>query len=151
MQLHHHFASSFLVDSLHSHGFCWSCQEVHHFERNATLSNSTDIPNSASQLVQYISDNADHNIRTLNGNGTFHSMGMIAAITHGTKKSNQPGAQGEEDIAAIARVPIQFHKEGLGMTSTAVMYEKLHGMKATDPTAQLDILWKTSIMFGSPM
>ena len=152
MQLHHHFASCFLIDSLHSHGFCCSYQEVHHFERNATLSNSTDIPNFASQFVQDIADNADHNIRTLDGNGTFHSMGMIAAITPGSKKSN-PVLRVKvtaKDIAAIGRVPIQFHKEGLEMTGTAVMYEKLHGMKATDPTAHLDILWKTSIMFGSP-
>ena len=75
---------------------------------------------------------------------------MIAAT--GTKNSN-PVLRVKvtaKDIAAIGRVPIQFHKEGLGMTGTAVTYEKLHGMKATDPTAHLDILWMTFIMFGSP-
>ena len=79
-------------------------------------------------------------------------MGMIAAIIPGTKKSN-PVLRvkvAAKDIAAIGRVPIQFHKEGVGMAGTAVMYDKLHGMKVTDPTAHLDILWKTSIMFGSP-
>ena len=33
---------------------------------------------------------------------------------------------------------------------TAVRYQKLNSFIAKDPTALLDILWKTSIMFGSP-
>lgn len=84
VQLHHHFASRFLIDSLHCHGFCCSYTEVQQFEENAALSHGTDIPNFESQFVQYVADNVDHNIRTLDGNDTFHGMGMIAAITPGT-------------------------------------------------------------------
>ena len=29
-------------------------------------------------------------------------------------------------------------------------YQKLYDRKASDPTANIDILWKASIMFGSP-
>ena len=35
VQLHHHFSSRFLIDSLHQHGFCCSYQEVHQFHGNA--------------------------------------------------------------------------------------------------------------------
>ncbi len=50
------------------------------------------------------------------------------------------------DLAAVGRVPIRFHKEeSTGMM--AIVYEKLYKMKAQDPTANLDILWKTSILF----
>ncbi len=46
----------------------------------------------------------------------------------------------------LARVPIRFHKEeSTGMM--AIVYEKLYKMKSQDPTANLDILWKTSILF----
>ena len=31
--------------------------------------------------MQYVADNVDHNIRTLDGSGTFHGMGIITAIT----------------------------------------------------------------------
>ena len=55
------------------------------FEQTAALSYGTDIPNFSSQFVQYV---ADHNTATLDGKETFHGMGMIAAITPGTKKSN---------------------------------------------------------------
>ena len=61
VQLHHHYASRFLIDTLHKHGFCCSYNEVHQFEQNAVLSYGTDIPNYSSQFVQYVADNVDHN------------------------------------------------------------------------------------------
>ena len=82
---------------------------------------------------------------------TFHGMEMIATITPEIKKSNAilSVKVTPRDIAAIGRVPIQFHKdESLGMTT--VTYEKLHSFKAKDPTALLDVLWKSSVTFGSP-
>ena len=113
------------------------------FEQIAALSNGTDIPNLIAQFVQYVADNIDHNIRTLDGNYTFHGMGMIAAITPGTKTSNPilRVKVTSGDIAMVGRVPIQYHREeSFGMTE--VMYQKLHDVKLQDPTAHLDILWK---------
>ena len=55
------------------------------FEKNAAQSHGTDIPNLTAEFVQYAADNVDHNIRTLDGHDTFHGMGMIAAITPGTR------------------------------------------------------------------
>ena len=118
-------------------------------QKNAILSYGTDTPNYTSQFVQYVADNVDHNIKTLDGNNTFHGMGMVAAITPEIKKSNAilEVKVTPRDIAAIGRVPIQFHKdESLGMTT--VTYEKLQSFKAKDPTALLDVLWKSSVMFG---
>ncbi|KAJ8358218.1 hypothetical protein AAFF_G00022320 [Aldrovandia affinis] len=88
VQLHHHFASRFLIDTLHQLGFCCSYEEVHRFVNNAVMSHGTDIPGFSGGFVQYAADNVDHNIRTLDGNNTFHGMGMIAAITPATKSSN---------------------------------------------------------------
>ena len=85
VQLYHHIASQFLIDSLHHHGFCCSYQEVQWFEQNAAQSHGTDIPNLTAEFVQYAADNVDHNIRTLDGHDTFHGMGMIAAIAPGTR------------------------------------------------------------------
>ena len=57
----------------------------------------------SSQFVQYVADNVDHNIRTLDGNNTFHGMGMIAAITPGVSKSKTIPRVNvtPKDIAAI--------------------------------------------------
>jgi hypothetical protein len=49
--------------------------------------NGMGIPNFTDQFVQCVADNVDHNIRTLYSHGTFHGMGVIAAITPGTKPS----------------------------------------------------------------
>ena len=68
IQFHHHFASKFLIDSLNKHGFCCSYSEVIKFERNAAVTQETDIPGFESgHFVQYIADNVDHNIRTIDG------------------------------------------------------------------------------------
>ena len=66
VQLYHHFASRFLIDALHHLGFCCSYQEVHQFERNGAKSHG-NIPDLSTEFVQYVADNVDHNIRTLDG------------------------------------------------------------------------------------
>ena len=151
VQLHHHFASRFLIDSLHHHGFCCSYQEVHQFERNAAQSHGTDIPNLTTEFVQYAADNVDHNIRTLDGHRTFHGMGMIAAVTPGTR-SNRPIPRVRVtslDVAIVGRVQIRYHREERrGMA--AVTYQKFVNFKAQNNSDNLDVLWKTSILFGSP-
>ena len=63
------------IDSLHKHSFCCSYNEVQQFEWNAELSYGTDITDYSSQFVQYVADNVDHNIRTLDGNNSFHGIG----------------------------------------------------------------------------
>ena len=151
VQLHHHYASWFSINTLYKHGFCCSYPEVQKFEQNAVLSYGTDILNHSSQFVQYVADNADHNSATLHGKETFHGMGMIAAITPGTKKSNQILRTKviPRDISAIVRVPIQFYREN-SISMTMITFEKLNTFTVQDSTAQLDILWKTSLLFGSP-
>jgi len=84
--MHHHFASKFLTDSLHSHGFCSSYSTVLQYGRSAAATQGTDIPGYTSdQFIQYIADNVDPNTRTLDGAVTFHGMGIIATITPGTR------------------------------------------------------------------
>ena len=81
VQLYHHFASRFLIDTLHHHGFCCSYQEIQRFETNAAQSHGTNTSNLTIEFFQYGADNVDHNICTLDGHGTFYEMGIIAAVT----------------------------------------------------------------------
>ena len=148
VQLHHHFASRFLIDSVHRHGFCFSYQEVQKFGQNAAVNQGTDIPSHTSEFVQYVADNVDHNIRTLNGNDTFHGMGIIAAVTPGTTQSQLvPRRQvNTEDISKAGCIQIQH--QGLANQEIEIKYNDIVIQKALDPTANLDILWKTSLLFG---
>ena len=58
VQMHHHYASHFLIDSLHYHGFCCSFNEVQQFEWCDALSHKTDTPNYTTQAVQYAATGA---------------------------------------------------------------------------------------------
>ena len=76
VQMHHHFSSRFLIETLNSLGFCCSYTDVKNFERSAAMQQGTDLSgyDDNSQCVQYVADNADHNSRTLDGLGTFPGM-----------------------------------------------------------------------------
>ena len=130
VQMHRHFASKFLIDSLHQHGFCSSYQEVQRFERCAAVSHGTELPNICSgQFLQYVADNVDHNTRTIDGLNTFHGMGMTATVTPRTdaRRTVPRITVTQEDIAAVGRIKIKYHKScnGLG----ALKYEMLEDMQ----------------------
>ena len=61
VQMHHHFASKFLINSLHSHGYCSSYSEIQLFEWSAAAQQGTELPINTNSFVQYMADNVDHN------------------------------------------------------------------------------------------
>ena len=141
-QLHHHFRSKFLVDTLQSHGFCCSYAVVTKFERSAAVNGGTYIPHfREGTFVQYVADNVDHNIRTLDGHNTFHGMGMIAAVTPATSKTGRIPRVSvtTEDIAAVRKVNIEhFISESDG--SQSLQYKKLEQYDTEDPTSHVEVL-----------
>lgn len=74
---------------------------------SAVASQRTDIPGySDGRFIQYVADNVDHNIRTIDGHNTFHGMGIIAAVTPDIK-SCTPVARisvTPEKVAATGRI-----------------------------------------------
>jgi len=49
------------------------------------MTEGLQIPNiSSDNFVQYIADNVDHNVRTIDGRNTFHGMGIMATVIPGT-------------------------------------------------------------------
>ena len=153
VQMHHHFASRFLIDTLHKHGFSCSYADVTTCERNAAVVHGSDIPgNIEGRHIQYIADNVDHNVATIDGTGTFHGMGIIAAITPGTQAPRKPIPKlsvTAEEIAHVGRINIEFFKIPPG--APPIMYLPLYAhISAEDPTSQLDVVWKTSLLLQSP-
>ena len=78
-----------LQDEVSHLGFCMSNAEIRRFKFSVM---SNDEPESDHEtrpsipFTQFVADNFDHNVRTLDGLGTFHGMGVIAAtvITGGS-------------------------------------------------------------------
>ena len=152
VQMHHHFSSKFLIDSLNSHGFCASYKTVQKYERSAAVTQGTEIPGyTPGHFVQYSTDNVDHNLRTLDGTGTFHGMGNIAAIMPGTKATIPiPITKvSAEDIAKVRQIDICPFIGPL--ENTPLHYQELQSIAVQDSTANLDLLWKlTQPLLQSP-
>lgn len=78
LYLHRNFGTKRAIDIFSNFGFCSSYTDVYIFETSSLLYPQPDVaPNSFSQFVF---DNADFNISTLDGYNTFHTMGGIQCV-----------------------------------------------------------------------
>ena len=93
-QMHHHFQSRFLIDTLFAVGYCSSYSAVLTFKDNANAFIASDVlscSDLSDMMVLFAADNVYHNIMSLDGKHKFHGMGMIAAMTprhHYEEKGN---------------------------------------------------------------
>jgi len=78
VSLHRKFGSKILIDILCNVGVCVPYKEVLKYERSVTSQVSTRIEKG---YVQFVFDNADYNVHTLDGHNTFHVMGGIVCVT----------------------------------------------------------------------
>ena len=93
-------------------GFASSYPEVQRFEMNAACSLAPDVFSGdmdiLSQSLLFAENNVDHNIITLDGKGTFHGIGMIAAITSGKQVSHGILQQKTADLKLIEMTKIDI-------------------------------------------
>jgi hypothetical protein len=87
LTLHRLYGSKHLIDVLASMGVCVSYNEVNQYMNSLIGSGSPKISEEA--FIQYVFDNADVNVRTLDGLNTFHAMGGIKCITPSTSVETQ--------------------------------------------------------------
>ena len=76
------FALGIEFDQLLKSGFGESYHEITRFKQTIVTNESVEqlLKPYTSGFVAFIGDNGDHSVATLNGKGTFHGMGIIAAI-----------------------------------------------------------------------
>lgn len=133
VQLHHSFASRFLLETLSNLGFCSSYSEVQKLETSAAIAQGIDIPGYVEgSFIQYVADNVDHNIRTLDGSDTFHRMGIIAGVTPGTKQRDPiPRIDVScEELKSVAKIDIKYYRSSSNLT-TEIRYQELDDLKVT--------------------
>ena len=83
LQMHHHYPSMHVVDTLNRLRFWSNYIEVLKFERNACMNVERSQTGQIAEesTLHFIADNVDYNTCTLNGDNTMHGMGIIAATT----------------------------------------------------------------------
>ena len=151
VQGHHMYRSRFLIDSLHEMGFCSSYGEVQRFERNAAnsvapdsvISETTDL---LGMMLQFAADNVDHNLLTLDGKGTFHGMGIIAAMTPGQKVTRTIPREviSRIHLTEKTKIPIIDYRFA-NKTRRDIVFQVLPPLPDCDK--RIDILWELSCSF----
>ncbi len=76
----HVFGSRWLIDEMSRLGFSIT-YEVNMYKPSVIQSESLDNLLAPGTYTQWVADNVDHNVATLDGKGTFHGMGIIAVST----------------------------------------------------------------------
>lgn len=153
VSLHHEFRSESLLLQLSRFGFCASYDEVTRFHHSVMESQtSCKNVNQPVTFVQYVADNVDHNVRTLDGSGTFHGMGIISAtvnqdhviaippqrITRVSKRLNVNDVVRNRGLAII---PYALHN-GKGLsTVTMTAIKSLNHNIVFSPVMKLDMMW----------
>ena len=46
----------------------------------------SDTIKKDASFLQHVADNVDHNVRTIDGHGTFHGMGILSVSTPGSQE-----------------------------------------------------------------
>ena len=95
VEMDHVTGSKWVITELNKLGFCVSYDEVTRFKQNVVQSTNVEdfisASHSGSSFTQWIADNVDHNLATIDGKQTFHGMGIICATTgqFGYKKDTE--------------------------------------------------------------
>jgi hypothetical protein len=164
VEMDHAFGSKFLVTELARLGFSLSYDEVIRFKQSVVMSVAPDSVDTAcadALLNQFIGDNADHNVRTLDGYGTFHGMGIIVASVFprghfgcpykpiARLKRRLPAAEMVR-ARGIKIVPyVRSAKSGLtSIKMTGI--RKLQTQPALPPLCKLSLVWHVSYFSTDP-
>jgi len=81
IELDNMFGSRWLVDEMSKLGFGVSYSELQKFKQSVLIhDDSLEATNRQQpEFTQWIADNVDHNVCTIDGNNTFHGMGIISS------------------------------------------------------------------------
>lgn len=149
--LYRRFGSKNLVSMVSNLGFCASYKQAQALEISAVLQSQPII--KPGLFCQFVFDNADCNVNTIDGSNTFHSMGGIACITPssaGDVAMNQPipkvtSTPSAADIGKIGMIPLKSYEkaEGSGLRTIKVKdLQSSHPLRDEgDLFSPYDLIW----------
>lgn len=159
MYIHRKHASKQLIELLNSVGFSSSYNEVQRYEYS--LMEQSEPCHRSGEFIQFIFDNADFNVRTLNGHGTFHAMGGVKCTTPAPVPVSIPVPRIKKvpsaaEIAAKGEFPLQWYKKPIIPGLKSIIIEDVTSslfQSNPDVTTQksLDLLWLSSIFIPAPL
>lgn len=141
--LHRKFASKDLISILHALGFVSNYKSVMLYE-NAAAEVSVNI--SSPSFIQFAFDNADFNIRTLDGLGTFHAMGGVMVVTPKKAMSIDPlnkKPRSQLHAGQFGTAPILVYRKPPVLGLSKVKVEKIYLLQSESlrVSSLLNCLW----------
>ncbi|KAJ8884643.1 hypothetical protein PR048_016501 [Dryococelus australis] len=152
--IHWHHASRQLVDILSSLSFSANFKEFQRYEFSALEHDRANTGASKKGYIQYVFDNADFNIRSLTGHGTFHSIGGVPFITAAQNRASMTvnrllHPRSADTIPTRGKLQVNCYKKSALLGLKGVNIREL--VTASDATAravknaiELDVLWSSA-------
>ena len=102
--------------------------------------------NNNEHTLLFAGDNVDHNIMTIDGKGSFHGMGIIAAITPGKQTSHSISRHRMKDIDLIetSKIDILDYRHATHTTHN-IEFQSLKSSPICD--RPVDVFWEMSFNF----
>ena len=103
------------------------------------------------RVAQFIADNVNHNVSTLDGANTFHGMGIIAVTSPGRKQSRPVPRikKTAEELAFQSKIKIHYYRPEI-RAFQQLKYEKLSTTMTSDDTWKVDFIWQIVWPLRSP-
>lgn len=148
VMFHRKFGSKKVINICHSLGFCASYKEATLYEASATFASPPEI--KPGSFIQFVHDNADFNINTIDGKGTFHYMGSIEIVTPADGIQPRRSIKRlktippESEFVEKGNIPLQIYPAsvGTGFSNITIKLSEFEpDIKKFTTNGQLNILW----------
>lgn len=127
LYLHRHFGTKHVIDIFSNLGFCASYTDVYVFETSSLLYPQPKVDRNS--FSQFVFDNADFNINTIDGYNTFHTMGGIQcvvpknAIQWNERIQKLKTVVTAETMGNIATIPIISYEKTGNMSNKIIIQD----------------------------
>jgi len=164
IEMHHLLGSKYVIRQLNRLGFSTSYDEVLRYKQSSVMSNDpgkVTVESYPQAFTQWVADNVDHNVRTLDGYDTFHGMGIISASVSISGDLLKPGRfiprlkyrLSSRELIKGRGVPIvPYHmssKSGLAKLSFCEL-QRLRRPTTVPPITTLNLLWHVAFLYMEP-
>ena len=140
VQLDHMYGSEQLLLHLSCLGFCSSVDEVTRYKQSVMKQRSVSLAFLGSKygapiFARFVADNADHNVRILDGYNTFHRIGIISACLHdgnfaavNPKLPRLKSWTTAKNLCSGQRIPIRVYSKMFGVGTDHLDLKSVHSL-----------------------
>ena len=148
IHLHREYGSRVLIDMLSNIGLCASYSEVTNYEASITTNAQAMVDKGA--YIQFVFDNADYNVSTLDGHRTFHAMGGIKCVTpadkvHADAPVPRTGSSNPEAVGSHGITEVKIYHQPMTPGYSLLKAENIRTLSlesdSVGTSRRLDALW----------